>query len=86
MRPCPEPHWGWSRSGTASQRSVTTESRLHDRPSGETFRVLPPRGAEKRLRTHLDRRREPRIFWGSEEPGAGCLLPMEQPQCLDPEG
>jgi hypothetical protein len=28
----------------------------------------------------------PTIFWGSYEPGAGCLLPPERPHRLDPEG
>ena len=26
---------------------------------------------------HLDLGRVPTIFWGSQEPGAGCLLPAE---------
>ncbi len=41
---------------------------------------------QKRRSEALGHGRALTLFWGSKQPGAGCLPRKGKPQCLDPEG
>jgi hypothetical protein len=71
---------GWS------QRSVKT-GRTGCRPLAmDKQRPSRAGGFNKKRFVALGHDREPRNFWGCEQPGAGCLPGKGKPQCLDPEG